>query len=150
MSKPNELRAILIDPIAKIVSEIILKNDSYKRIPEALGCQLMERVSAGIREDIWIDEEGMLTRPNPRGYFRLRANGQLLAGRGLVLSHTPDGDSASTSLSVAQVFAGVEFVDHDSLSDESLSPTISIYTVGEDGKEELKSSHPVVVNDTRG
>jgi hypothetical protein len=58
----------------------------------ALGCGTVDVVPLRPGLDLWIDDEGRLEYPNPRGYFRLA--GQVVCGRGVVAG-VSDGETIS-------------------------------------------------------
>lgn len=111
------MKAYLIDPIARTVSQINLDpahglRDYYA----ALGCELVECVADAIPEhDLWIDEEGLING-NPHGHiFAPATYQQLFVGRAIVTGGADDeGDTlpaTCTAEDIARrVFAVTEFL----------------------------------------
>lgn len=98
-------KGILIDPIARTVTAVEV-NDG---IAEQLGCQWFDIARWAPGEDLYVDDEGLLTYPNPRGYFSV--GGALFAGRGLLLGTDRSGEAVDTSYDVERVTRIVEWVD---------------------------------------
>lgn len=138
------MQGILIDPSRRRVEAVDVLKDTYKRIPEMLGCRLMTRVGvseasdgSGRGDDLWLDDEGLLTDPNPYGYFRLRSvDGQrvtpgVYAGRGLILAHDGEGESVGTALTVGDVFPTVEWLSYEQLTYDELHPMATFQALDE-------------------
>lgn len=100
------MRAILIDPIERSITEI--EHDDSLPIAAHLGCDWIDRVALTPRDDLWIDDEGRLVYPHPSGYFKI--GGHIMCGRGLVLGHE-DGDCKGTHLPIEVIRRAVEWID---------------------------------------
>lgn len=125
------IRGIFIDATAKTITEIQVVDDGgSKTIAKLLRCQWIERVRATNRDDLWIDEEGMLTCPNPQGYINL--NGNIFAGNGLILGHDEAGELCGTQLELDLVIKTTTFPDRDEIDDDTLTPSITISEMGPD------------------
>jgi len=140
----NKLKGILIDPVDKSIKLVEVDNDC-RAIAKLLNCEWVEQVQAGGGAVIVIDEEGKLVRPNPNGYFRCNPNGQVLAGKGLVL-HQSGPDWVDARVSIEAVRGSVSFVDHDGVSDAEIEPRHSVYAMNDDmSRGELKHSYVMPV-----
>jgi hypothetical protein len=95
------MRTILIDPVANTVTEHALPDSTEGNLQsfyDVLNCDLVECITLGDGVDLWLDEEGALKEAPDRGYFVVHNMGRghrLLAGRGLVVGHDGEGNSAS-------------------------------------------------------
>ena len=107
------MRAILIDPITKTVAEVNY-DGNYKSIYSLIGCDCYTVVNFGYGVTLFVDDEGLLTYPNPHGYFRLNGYNATLASKGLLLSTNAEGESvALTSLvTVESVQRALEWVEN--------------------------------------
>lgn len=108
------MRAILIDPVAKTVSEVEYNGD-YRQIDvllsdkdNGLNVDCFTVVSIDDDDDIFVDDEGLLK--DPKHFFVWKGYGQPLAGRGLILGHRGDGESIATTLKLDEVRDNVAFV----------------------------------------
>lgn len=107
------MRAILIDPIARTISNV-QHNGDYKQIYELLsdkdnGLDVddFNAVQWDERNTVYVDGEGLLK--SPRYFFILRGYQQPLAGRGLILGVDRMGETIATSLTVEQVIPHVRY-----------------------------------------
>ena len=89
----NTIRAILVNPIAKTVTEIQMLNDFDNMKAEHIGCELAEVMDFGEGVDAWIDEEGMLKNWDDQGFTKF-AGVVTLAGN-VVLTGRKNGDMAA-------------------------------------------------------
>ena len=108
------MRAILIDPYARTITEIDHGGglaDLYKILQVELVCA----VEISPKDTLWLDDEGFLAEGRP--VFRIGDNAQPLAGRGLILGHTREGESAATVLPLALVTKAVKWTDLESTGD---------------------------------
>lgn len=118
---PNAIRAILIDPFSRTVSEttLPLANDPghLTAFYNTIQCGTVERVTLGGGVDGWIDEEGMLCNWDDQRFFSLIAYvgepSPPFAGRMILTCSTPDGDTASLhpAITTQAVHAIVRWVD---------------------------------------
>ena len=106
------IKAIKIDPVAKTVEEVqIHKSDNgsvLKALYAAIGCDLVTVVHIDTKNDLWLDDEGLLK--SERSFFTFM--GQPFCGVGIVLGNleTEDGvDADHTNLTVGGVNAKVTF-----------------------------------------
>lgn len=88
------MRAIKIDAEHRSVEEIEFDGD-YKAIQQEIGCgvfTIVRNLPEG--DDLFVDDEGLLTCTDDTVFFTTPWYPTPLAGSGLVLGSTPDGDSA--------------------------------------------------------
>ena len=100
------MQGILIDPYTQTI-EVVEYSGDYKDISAMLGCDLFTTVYAEMPDTIYVDDEGLYVE-NQR-YFNIKGYPQSLAGRGLVLGSTDDGDSTDCVSSLQDILDMVEF-----------------------------------------
>lgn len=99
------MKAYLIDPFAKTVSEVEY-DGNYKNIYKLISSptnpvSTFTCVNVNEAEDtVFVDDEGLLGNMSTQEFFTL--NGYPLAGKGLVLGTNEDGDSVSPSISLKE------------------------------------------------
>lgn len=107
------MQAILIDPFTETVEEIEYSGD-WKDISALLDCSLFTCVYFDMNEDVeyddtlYVDDEGMYVE-NQR-FFKIAGYPQPLAGKGLVLGSTEDGDSTDCVSSLEDIRNMVYFL----------------------------------------
>jgi hypothetical protein len=101
------MKAILINPFAKAVSEVDF-NGHYTHICDLIDCSLFTVVRLARREVLFVDDEGLL-HDKPQAFFSWHGYPHPLAGRGLVIGEEGDGESAPTEFTVQEVRAKVTF-----------------------------------------
>lgn len=86
------MRAILIDPYTRAISEISLPAPhSYREIKAALGIESpVTHADLGGGVDMWVDDEGLLIEGGEQRFFAIRPRhhvgpSALFAGKGLIL-----------------------------------------------------------------
>tara|TARA_B100000085_G_C18354985_1_gene435897 strand:+ start:220 stop:657 length:438 start_codon:yes stop_codon:yes gene_type:complete len=108
----NYLNGILIDPFLKKVTNVNVGTDNtlqdmYKHI----GCSMVEVVSFGDVNDLWIDEEGLLKRD--QRFFKVHnlpfGHHGVIAGRGLLLKCGDEGGTESTTLDIEEVMPRISW-----------------------------------------
>ena len=122
----NTIRAILIDPFAKSVTEVQVQT-GLKHFYELLGCDLVDVVRFGNGVDGWLDDEGLFK--DPQAFFTIGAYPQPLAGKVLLCSHDEEGNTmpAHDWLTVERVFENIEWHGELSMEDRP-QPEFSIST----------------------
>lgn len=126
------MKGVLINPENQSVREVEWDGD-YTSIAPLLGCAIYTVVQLQDGVDLFIDDEGLLTNPNPHGYFRFdngRVRTQVYAGRGLLLGNNGRGDNISLPLGVPLVKANTVFVE--SPSPEEIEPRMEVHAIGDD------------------
>lgn len=92
--------AILIDPFTETI-EVVDYSGDWQDISTLLECSLFTTIDLSDSDTLYVDDEGLYVED--QRFFNLEGYPQPLAGRGLVLGYTPDGDSTDSSLTVSQV-----------------------------------------------
>src|SRR5277367_127913 len=104
------MRAIIITAKDRTVSEAEI-DGSLKSLQQVVG-GLIVPVYPGLEgtdHHCYVNDEGLLN--NPQHFFMLRDGHQPLAGNGVILSTTGDGDEAPSTLPVDWVKERVTFMD---------------------------------------
>jgi len=104
------MRAIVINAADRTVSEAQI-DGSLKSLQQIVG-GLIDPVYPGLDgtdHHCYVNDEGLLN--NPQHFFMLRNGHQPLAGNGVILSTTGDGDEAPCTLSVDWVKERITFMD---------------------------------------
>ena len=108
----NYLNAILLDPYVKKLTKVNVGTDNtlqdmYKHI----GCNLVEVVSFGDVNDLWVDEEGLLKRD--QSFFKVSnlpfGHHGVIVGRALLLKCGDSGGCESTTLSIEDVLPRISW-----------------------------------------
>jgi hypothetical protein len=94
------MMAILIDPYEETI-EVVDYSGDYKDISTLLGCDLFTSVYTEMADTIYVDDEGLYVENQK--YFKLKGYPQPLAGRGLVIGVTDDGDSTDCVSSLEDI-----------------------------------------------
>ena len=104
------MKGILIDVKNRVVREVeINKDDILKSLYELIGCDLVDRVGLTDTDDIWVDDEGLLTANDDTNFFSLVGHPSPFAGNGLVLGYNKMGDSVEPKITVESVRMKVKF-----------------------------------------
>jgi hypothetical protein len=104
------MRAIIIDAEKRAVSEAEI-DGSLHSLQQVVG-RLIDPVYPGLEgtdHHCYVNDEGLLN--NPQDFFMLKDGHQPLAGNGVILSTTGDGDEAACTLSLDWVKERVTFMD---------------------------------------
>ena len=104
--KEKNLRAFLIDPEAKTITQVT-HNGDYKQIYEFIKCDCFTVVQLDKVNCIYVDDEGLLN--NPRYFFTIKGYPQPLAGRGLVLGTDDEGDTTGTTIKMSWLQDNIGF-----------------------------------------
>src|SRR5690348_5664954 len=113
MQRP--VRAILIDPYARTVTEVEHDAADYKHIYTLLSGEPhdVRTFEAPIRLDggdaIFIDEEGKLSSDERRRPFLWEGFPEPLMGRGLILGSDAEGDTQAAKITLEEAQARVKF-----------------------------------------
>lgn len=105
------MRAILIDPIERIITEVEYDNSTYKNISKAIGADCFDIVIIDneTNDTVYVDDEG-LCKPN---YFFQWVSADhlvILAGKGLILSVDEEGETRAAKISLEDVQKAVRFI----------------------------------------
>jgi hypothetical protein len=103
------MRAIVINARDRTITEIDF-DGSLTSLQSIVG-GLIEAVYSGLDEHhhCYVNEEGLLERPE--FFFMFRDGHQPLAGNGIILSTTEDGDEAACTVPLDWVKERVTFMD---------------------------------------
>ena len=103
------MRAIIINPEDRTISETDV-DGSLETLQHIVG-GLIEPVHQGLDEHhhCYVNEEGLLE--NPQHFFMFEGGHQPLAGNGVILAETDDGDEAPCTLALDHVKERVKFMD---------------------------------------
>ena len=105
----DALRGILIDPYTQLVTEV--DTEPYPAWLKLLQVEAITSVRFGINEDtgqfedLWVDDDGLITATEDTRYFKVANYDQPLAGRGIIFGTNPAGETVSSGLPL-------EFVRH--------------------------------------
>ena len=113
----NYLNGLLIDPFLKKVTNV--KVDSDKTLTDMykhIGCSMVEVVSFGDVNDLWVDEEALLKRD--QRFFKVSdlpfGHHGVIVGRALLLKCGDSGGCESTTLSIEDVLPRISWdFSHD-------------------------------------
>lgn len=105
-------KAILIDSTNNEIREVEI-GDDYREISKTIGCDLFTVVHIGGINDVYVDDEGLLTLTRDSRFFHLKPYPEPLAGNGLILGCNDEGESISTDLSIEDVRSRVTFLSLD-------------------------------------
>ena len=98
------LNGILIDPYLKKVTNVKVKND-LKDFYRVLDCSMVEVVSFGDVNDLWVDEEGLL-KSNQR-FFKVHnlpfGHHGVIVGKALLLRCGDNGGTEDCTLDIHEV-----------------------------------------------
>lgn len=105
------MRAILINPVDRTIKEVTYNGD-YREINNHVECSIFTIVRLGTDNDdvLFLDDCGLLTVPNPNGYFMIVGYPSPLAGKALVLATDRQGESVGTDLPLEYLKARVTFL----------------------------------------
>ena len=109
-------KAILIDVNNQTVTEVTVTKDErgsqLKSIYGHVGCEMVEVVNVG-ENDIYVDEEGLLSLTPESKFFEWEGYPQPIVGNGLVMGFDPEtGNSIDTTLTVDDVKRKVKFLTY--------------------------------------
>jgi hypothetical protein len=103
------MRAIIINAQDRTISETDI-DGSLKSLQHIVG-GLIETVYDGLYDNhhCYVNEEGLLDQP--QHFFMFKDGHQPLAGNGIILASTQDGDEAACNLTLDWVKERVTFMD---------------------------------------
>ena len=110
------MKAILIDSVERTVRSVEV-DGSLDSLYASLSSQpqynveLVDRVVVDDNNLVWVDDEGLLKEPQHFFIWKGTERTVPLAGLGLVLGTTEDGESCDTTLTVEEVRSQIDFAD---------------------------------------
>jgi hypothetical protein len=118
------MKALLIDPFLEDIAFINIfgnLNSLYK----AIDCDCITSVRLSDSECMFLDDNG-LYRKDQR-FFIWEGYPQPLAGRGLILGFTEDGDNTDTALTLEQAREAVRWADLEFSHTSSEESTVDLF-----------------------
>ena len=105
-----KIKAIKIDvqPPFPSIYPIEMENN-LEGIYSAVGCDTFERVNISEKEDLLIDEEGLLKDYNWGFCFTSRFGTVQIMGNGIIVGFNEDGDYIDCSSSLMEICSNVKF-----------------------------------------
>ena len=105
----NEMKAILVDVHNECVKPVVIDdNDVLNSMYKHIGCSLVDRVQINDHDDIWVDDEGLLSIDNNSKFFTF-GKSQPLCGNGLIMGVDRMGESIDPTITIDKVRSMVKF-----------------------------------------
>lgn len=126
------INVFTIDPATRTIS--------YGPIPRGvdglyrtLGCDLVDVISLRPGVDLWVDDEGRLSYPNPSGYFKIA--GEIVCGRGVVagcddMGNTTSVRAADVPVTFLALTRAIEWIDTPAA--DAVEPGFTLTAIGGD------------------
>ena len=107
-------KGILIDVKNKTITEVeVIENEQgsqLESIYKHLECSIFQIVNIDHKNDIYVDEEGLMNMNDETGFFQVD-NKEPIVGNGLIMGYDDEtGDSVDTTLSVEEVKSRIKFM----------------------------------------
>lgn len=110
------MKGILIDVENRSVTEVeVDTKDVLHSMYKLIGCELVDRVSINGHDDIWVDDEGLLTMTEKSKFFSYRGCPSPLVGNGLILGVNGKGESINPKITTEEVRMNVKFYTMDEI-----------------------------------
>lgn len=104
------MQAYLIDPIAKTIT-VVEHAGGLESIYAHLQCGMVDAIRLPTGDAIYIDDEGLLAAdPEAAGFFAVNGHPHPVAGRGLVVGTTSEGDDADPAASLVEITNNIRFL----------------------------------------
>jgi hypothetical protein len=101
-------KGILIDVLKRSFTEVEVGD--YKDIQKKVDCRAFDVVEFDKKNDVYVDDEGLLNLTSDTMFFMVDGYPNPLAGNGLILGiNTKTGNSVNTTLTVDEVKGKVKF-----------------------------------------
>ncbi len=144
----NYMTGILIDPYLKKLTNVNVGTDNtlqdmYKHI----GCSMVEVVSFGDMNDLWVDEEGLLKRD--QRFFKVHnlpfGHHGVIVGRALLLKCGNNGGTESTTLEIEDVMPRIswDFSHNGKVYNSETGLFTSVEVIKSDIVDSIKSIHVI-------
>jgi hypothetical protein len=119
-------KGILIDVHNRTITEVEItkdKNDSeLQSMYDHIKCEMVECVSFNEKNDVWVNEEGLLNLTPFSMFFKIEGYPDFLCGNGLILGYDDEtGDSSDTTLTIDDVKSKVTFHTLNEVEDKWFS-----------------------------
>ena len=144
----NYLNGLLIDPFLKKVTNV--KVDSDKTLTDMykhIGCSMVEVVSFGDVNDLWVDEEALLKRD--QRFFKVSdlpfGHHGVIVGRALLLKCGDSGGCESTTLSIEDVLPRIswDFTHDGKVYNSETGLFTEVKVIHSDIVDSIKSIHVI-------
>jgi len=119
------MKAFLINPIEQKIYEVDYSGD-YKQIQMHIGADLFTVVYIGNKDDIYVDDEGLLKESNYM--FKYKGIDTPLCGKGLVLGVDDEGDSTAPTITLQELQKNVTFIGRHNINHSNMGFTIREWT----------------------
>ena len=142
------LTGILIDPFLKKVTTVKVEND-LKDFYRHIGCNLVEVVSFGDVNDLWVDEEGLLKPSGEQRFFKVSdlpfGHHGVIAGKALMLKCGDEGGTESTTLDIHEVTPRIswDFEHNAKIYNSETGLFTSVEVIKSDIVDSIKSIHVI-------
>ena len=142
------LTGILIDPFLKKVTTVKVEND-LKDFYRHIGCNLVEVVSFGDVNDLWVDEEGLLKPSGEQRFFKVSdlpfGHHGVIAGKALLLKCGDEGGTESTTLDIHEVTPRIswDFEHNAKIYNSETGLFTSVEVIKSDIVDSIKSIHVI-------
>lgn len=104
------MKGILIDVYNESVRQVEVDDkDTLQSMYKHIRCSLVDRVSINDHDDIWVDDEGLLSLTEESKFFTWKGYDSVLAGNGLILGIDGMGESIDPRITVDEVRSKVKF-----------------------------------------
>lgn len=108
-------RGILIDVENKTISEVeVVRDETGSQLPSIYGhlkCSTFEVVGYDYKNDVYVDEEGLMFMNDNTKFFKLKNYSQPLSGNGLIMGFDDEtGENGDTKLSLEEVKEQITFM----------------------------------------
>jgi hypothetical protein len=105
------MKAILIDVYNREVREVeVDKKNELHSMYKHIDCEYVDRVRIDEHDDIWVDDEGLLTLDDDSMFFVFKGYDGVLAGNGLIMGVNRKGESIEPRISIEEVRSSVRFL----------------------------------------
>ena len=140
------LTGILIDPFLKKVTTVKVEND-LKDFYRHIGCNLVEVVSFGDVNDLWVDEAGLMK--SHQRFFKVSdlpfGHHGVIAGKALMLKCGDEGGTESTTLDIHEVTPRIswDFEHNAKIYNSETGLFTSVEVIKSDIVDSIKSIHVI-------
>ena len=107
-------KGILIDVHNRTITEVEVTKDNngsqLQSMYNHIKCEMVNCVSFNKKNDVWVDDEGLLNLTPFSMFFKIEGYHEFLPGNGLVLGYDNEtGDSSDTTLTIDEIKSMVKF-----------------------------------------
>ena len=119
-------KGILIDVHNRTITEVEVTKDTngseLQSMYNHIKCEMVECVSFNEKNDVWVNEEGLLNLTPFSIFFKIEGYPDFLCGNGLILGYDDEtGDSSDTTLTIDDVKSKVTFHTLNEVEDKWFS-----------------------------